>query len=193
MAFARSEILDQEVNSVPQLEQLIAKYSKLFNPNHYLVVDMKQKLTAILRNICDHEMTPQPKLLRRKIQLCEEILPILKVLQPGISRLKGIALYEYFNSLVELTIHEMNERKIAIKEGVVNLAQLRFMVVKIHHYFKAKLTTAEQLAKDSIKMLLYEPKSTPEGHLAKNAMLKLKSIRENISLFQRIVDTQGTC
>lgn len=120
MALARSEILEQDVNSVPMLEQLIAKYSILLNPNHYLVVDMKQKLTAILRNICDYEMTPQPKILQRKIMLCEEILPILKVLQPGISRLKGIALYEYFNSMVELCIHNMNEKNISIKAGVVN-------------------------------------------------------------------------
>lgn len=119
MASARSEILEQEVTSVFMLEQLIIKFSKLLNPNHYLVVDMKQKLTAILRNICDYEMTPQPKILQRKIMLCEEILPILKVIQPGISRLKGIALYEYFNSMVELTIHNMNEKNVSIKEGVV--------------------------------------------------------------------------
>lgn len=119
MAMARSEILEQEVTSVPMLEELIAKYSKLLNPNHYLVVDMKQKLTAILRNICDCEMKPQPKILERKISLCEEILPILRVLQPGISRLKGIALYEYFNSMVELTIYQMNEKVISVTEGVV--------------------------------------------------------------------------
>lgn len=119
MTLARSEILQQDVNSVAMLEQLIVKYSNILNPNHYLVVDMKQKLTAILRNICDYEMTPQPKILQRKIILCEEILPILKVIQPGISRLKGIALYEYFNSMVELTIHNMNEKVISIKEGVV--------------------------------------------------------------------------
>lgn len=121
MALARSEILEQEIGSVPMLEQLIAKYSKLLNPNHYLVVDMKQKLTAILRSFCDHEMTLQPKILQRKIMLCEEILPILRVIQPGISRLTGIALYEYFNSMVELTMHNMNEKNISIQEGVVNL------------------------------------------------------------------------
>lgn len=120
MTLARSEILDQEISSVPMLEQLIAKYSTILNPNHYLVVDMKQKLIAILRSICDYEMKPQPKILQRKITLCEEILPILRVIQPGISRLKGIALYEYFNSMVELTIHNMNEKIISIKEGVVS-------------------------------------------------------------------------
>lgn len=119
MALARSEMIEQEVASVPMLEQLIEKYSRLLNPNHYLVVDLKQKLTAILRNICDYELTPQPKILQRKIMLCEEILPVLNVIQPGISRLKGIALYEYFNSMVELTIHNMNEKNISIKQGVV--------------------------------------------------------------------------
>lgn len=119
MAMARSEILDQEIGSVPMLEQLIAKYSQILNPNHYLVVDMKQKLTAILRSFCDLEMTPQPKILQRKIVLCEEILPILRIIQPGISRLTAIALYEYFNSLVELTIYNMNEKNISIQEGVV--------------------------------------------------------------------------
>ncbi|XP_037033809.1 SET domain-containing protein SmydA-8-like isoform X2 [Bradysia coprophila] len=168
MSLARSEILEQEIGSVPMLEQLIAKYSKLLNPNHYLVVDMKQKLTAILRSFCDHEPTPQPKILQRKIMLCEEILPILRVIQPGISRLTGIALYEYFNSMVELTIYNMNEKNISIQEGVDELVR------------------AETFAKESLKMLLYEPKSTPEGHLAKSAMLKLKSIRENICLFRKL-------
>lgn len=121
MTMARSEILEQEVFSVPKLEELIAKYSRLLNPNHYMVVDMKQKLTAILRNICDCEINPQPKILQRKITLCEEILPILRTIQPGISRLKGIALYEYFNSMVDLTIYQMNEKTISIQEGVVRL------------------------------------------------------------------------
>lgn len=54
--------------------------------------------------------------------------------------------------------------------------------------FQVKLQATEQLAKESIKMLLYEPKSTPEGHLAKYAMGKLKSIRENINRFKKLLD-----
>ncbi len=150
---------------------------------------MKQKLTAILRNICDYEINTQPKLLERKIELCEEILPILNVLQPGISRLKGIALYEYFNSMVELTIYNMNEKNISVRDGVVRLLfwNMSFQSKCLHaHCLQDQLVTAEQIAKESLKMLLYEPPSTPEGHLAKNAMLKLKSIRENICLFKKL-------
>lgn len=115
---AKSETL--EAASVHRLEHLIKNYSKLLNPNHYVVIDLKQKLAAILRNICDQERMPQPKLLGRKIELCEDILPIIRTIQPGISRLKAIALYEYFTSMAELTIHEMNDRKISINEGIVS-------------------------------------------------------------------------
>lgn len=118
LTLAKSEIL--QVTSIQRLEQLIAIYSKLLNPNHYLVVDMKQKLAAILRSICDQERMPQPQLLRRKMEICEDILPIIRVIQPGISRLKAIALYEYFKSMAELTIYEMNDKKMEIVEGIVS-------------------------------------------------------------------------
>lgn len=119
-AMAKSEIVDDEFTSVQRLEKLIVKYSELLNPNHYLVIDVKQKLAGVLRSICDQEMNVRPKLLRRKMELCEDIIPILKVIQPGISRLKAIAFYEYFNSMAELTIHEMKEKEISINEGLVN-------------------------------------------------------------------------
>lgn len=115
---ATSEML--EITAVDQLEQAIAVQSKRLNPNHYLVIDMKQRLAAILRNICDQQMVPQLQLLLRKIELCEAILPIIRIIQPGISRLKAIALYEYFNSLAKLTIHEMNDKKLSISDGIVS-------------------------------------------------------------------------
>lgn len=74
-----------------ELEEFIMKYSSIFNPNHYLVIEAKQKLAAILRNVCDNSDDPLKilKLLKRKIELCQDMLPILNVLEPGISRLTG--------------------------------------------------------------------------------------------------------
>lgn len=74
---------------VKPLERFISKYSKILNPNHYLVIEMKQKLAAILRNICDTSKELDSNILERKIELCSEMLPILRTLQPGISRLSG--------------------------------------------------------------------------------------------------------
>lgn len=39
------------------------------------------------------------------------------------------------------------------------------------------MTEAEILAKESIRMLIYEPITNPEGMLAKQAMYELKDLR----------------
>lgn len=106
-------------DSVHMLEQLIETHSRLLNPNHYLVIDLKQKLAAVLRNICEGGSVLQPALLRRKIELCKDILSVIGNIQPELSRLKGIALYEYFDPMAELTMLELNDRKISINEAIV--------------------------------------------------------------------------
>lgn len=74
---------------ITKLENFIQTYSKLLSPNHYLVLEIKQKLAAILRNICDNSLRPIESVLQRKMELCREILPVLRILQPGISRMTG--------------------------------------------------------------------------------------------------------
>lgn len=87
---ANNDILDAD-GDIRQMEHLILKFSRIFHPNHYLIIDLKQSVASILRSICSASLVPPGKaVMERKIQLCEEILPILKVIQPGISRLNAI-------------------------------------------------------------------------------------------------------
>lgn len=88
LGMARLDVYSTGMN-VKQLERFILKYSKQLNSNHYLVFEMKQKLAAILRNICDSSAEPLIEVLERKIKLCSEMLPVLRIFQPGISRLTG--------------------------------------------------------------------------------------------------------
>lgn len=78
---------------IGRIELIIAKYTKQLNANHYLVLEMKQKLAAILRSMSEGASSLKDeeirKLLQRKIELCGEILPVLRILKPGISRLTG--------------------------------------------------------------------------------------------------------
>lgn len=82
---------------IGRIEQIIAKYTKQLNANHYLVLEMKQKLAAILRSMCEGASKLKYKeiaqLLERKIALCGELLPVLRILKPGISRLTGKCYY----------------------------------------------------------------------------------------------------
>lgn len=90
---------------IRNLEKVIGKHSKTLNPHHALVLEAKQNLAGELRSMCmSYEPQNMPRnALRRKLELCEEMLQILRVLDPGISRLTGIALYEYHAALVELS------------------------------------------------------------------------------------------
>lgn len=131
------------------LNTLIAKYTPLLHSNHYLLIEMKQKLAAIIRhmnvnaldatatnnsNKCssigqkpnDHPKKhllshPAVSLLERKIELCKEFVPLLDILQPGISRLKAIVLYEQFGPLVQLAKLYHQQKIICDAEILVNI------------------------------------------------------------------------
>lgn len=133
------------------LNTLIAKYAPHLHANHYLLIEMKQKLAAIIRHMnvnaldgvttnnsskCssigqkpdDHRKNrplshPAVGLLERKIELCKEFVPLLDILQPGISRLKAIVLYEQFGPLVQLAKLYHQQKVISDAETLVNIQQ----------------------------------------------------------------------
>lgn len=79
-----------------------------------------------LKAICmstDPTAVPKP-VLRRKFELCEEILPILRTLEPGLSRLVGIAIYEYHAALVELSRRNFDTTEIKSHELLVGFLNL---------------------------------------------------------------------
>ncbi|KAL4711520.1 hypothetical protein ACJJTC_000536 [Scirpophaga incertulas] len=72
-----------------ELEEYIRHVSKVLAPNHYLLLDAMQRLAGVLRDAINREPHPTKKLMRRKIQLCHDLLPVLEKVLPGISRTKG--------------------------------------------------------------------------------------------------------
>lgn len=72
------------------LETLITKLLKSFHPNHFLMLSLKQKLLAIYRK---EVATPNPKkqIIQRMSNICKEMYDVLEIVEPGISRMKGIS------------------------------------------------------------------------------------------------------
>jgi hypothetical protein len=86
------EKISQAGFDIKEIERQISNFSTLLNPNHWLIVEAKQNLAALLRSICmleDNVKQPPKKYLQRKLELCEELIPILRVVTPGISRFTG--------------------------------------------------------------------------------------------------------
>ncbi|CAH2044001.1 unnamed protein product, partial [Iphiclides podalirius] len=121
------------------LEEYIRNVSLVLAPNHYLILDAKQRLAGVLRDAINREPRPTKKIMRRKIELCKELLPVLEKISPGICRIKAITLYELHATMVQLAKKLFDGREIS---GSAYLNELQY---------------AEKLLKRSLEMLLIEP------------------------------------
>lgn len=82
MARDRLDAVDRSDSQ--QLEEVLKTLGATFSPSHSVMIDVKQSIVAALR-----ELEPTKQNLLRKIELCRELLPIIRVIEPGISRLRG--------------------------------------------------------------------------------------------------------
>lgn len=164
---ARDEILRVK-HDILKNEHLIIELSQVFHNNHYLIIDIKQNVAALLRSYLMNPIFRPGKLeLDRKTKLCEDILRVLQIIQPGISRLKAIALYEKYSSYAELHRLKFHEEDISESELL------------------EALKDAEIMLRESIRMLLYEPVDSPEGRLTKSMLKELKDLQNDMKILSK--------
>lgn len=156
-----------------ELEEYIRNVSVVLAPNHYLLLDAKQKLAGVLRDTINREPHPTNKLIRRKIELCKELLPVLENLIPGISRTKAITLYELHSAMVQLSKKLFDAREI---NGPTYLDQL---------------LAAEKLLKRSLEMLFIEPGNSPEGELCAKALEEYRALKSTMGLVLDGIHAEG--
>lgn len=108
-------------DDVTRYELLLSKLTRYFHPNHYLLLDIKQNIAAILRSILQNfSLQPGRKVYERKVRLCQDIFGILQIILPGISRLKAIVLYEMANTTAELHRMRYEQKELQKMELVVS-------------------------------------------------------------------------
>ncbi|XP_005188644.2 uncharacterized protein LOC101899433 [Musca domestica] len=153
-------------NDIYKLEMSLMRFSKALHPQHYLIVDIKQNIASALRQILnDPSQCPGRKVYERKIELCEDIIKVLNLILPGcISRLKAITLYELVSTQAEYY-------RMRYKENELTKTQL----IELLH-------EVEQMFREAIRMLLYEPKDTPEGNLLQTMLQELKYLQTDIKM-----------
>ena len=62
--------------------------SKTYHTNHFLMLTVKQKILAMYRREMSN-VNPQRKVLQKMLEMCREVLTVLEIVEPGVSRLKG--------------------------------------------------------------------------------------------------------
>ncbi|KPJ18665.1 Protein msta, isoform A [Papilio machaon] len=146
-----------------ELEEYIKNISLVLAPNHYLLLDAKQRLAGILRDAINRQPRPTKKMMRRKIELCRELLPVLEKISPKICRIKAITLYELHATKAHLAKKLFDGREI-------NGSQ-----------YLEELQDAEKYLKKSLEMLLIEPGNSPEGELCSKALEDYRALKNSIS------------
>lgn len=86
---AWSEIEEADNSDSRIMENLLKKFSRTFPQTNVVMVEIKQNLVALYRDIILREPSPSRKVMQRKINLCLDLLKVLDAIEPGISRLRG--------------------------------------------------------------------------------------------------------
>ncbi|KAJ8923433.1 hypothetical protein NQ315_001992 [Exocentrus adspersus] len=153
-----------DYSNINEMEKLLATLSVTFHPNHFLILELQQNMAGAYTRL-----PPNKKNLSRKIALCQWLLNVFCKIEPGLSRMKALTLYELQSSLIDLSNKQHRDKEITDEKLVT------------------KLLSAESILKESIQHLLYEPLKSPEGKIAQRAMYELKMLRTSISSIQEDV------
>ena len=87
---------EQDVKcNVEELESLLEKYGQILHPQHYLMVAMKRYLLYGYSNT-------DPDLLTKKLAYATDILAQYDTVCPGLTKERGLTLFEVFRSSFQL-------------------------------------------------------------------------------------------
>ncbi|XP_075223000.1 SET domain-containing protein SmydA-8-like isoform X2 [Lycorma delicatula] len=145
---------DLNKNCMKDIENMLTKLSYNLAPNHSFIIDLKQQLAVLYR-----DNKPTTEFLDKRRKLCQDLLMIIEILEPGISRLRGIALYELHTITLGLAHLKHNDLQLMLDDEVI--------------------------LKEAVSLLLHEPPFSPEGALTRQAMSELKKLRDYLKCAEK--------
>jgi hypothetical protein len=111
---ARHLFSDVDKSDIKAMEALLRKLLRTFTPQHFVILEVKQALVAAYRDIIIRQPNPTRNILNRKTELLRDMLPVLQVVEPGISRLRGITFPSYLNFKALQSVHLIYARFIRL-------------------------------------------------------------------------------
>ncbi|XP_044258666.1 SET domain-containing protein SmydA-8-like [Tribolium madens] len=150
---------------IEQREAIFRKYRSVFHPKNAYMSILRVDLTQLYGRAPGYTIHELPDLLQEhKVELCYQLLEVLDVVEPGVSRLRGITLYELHAPLISLARNEY-------KSGLITRED-----------FRRKMQDAVELLEKSVEILKWEPENSIEGELAIVAKQSLENLVQNFDL-----------
>ncbi|KAG8212670.1 hypothetical protein J437_LFUL019514 [Ladona fulva] len=164
------------LNNPQELEEAIQHCSFVLHPNHSLITNLKVSLVQIYGNTVKFPLKDcLPLMLEHKVKLCQDILKVADIIEPGLSRLRGTIIYEMCEPL------EMLE-KYKLSNGLESYG----------NYCKNLMIVAKCL-EEAVSMLSLEAPDSPEAEMCLKAKAKLYNVQKiiNDNLTQPDVSTEN--
>lgn len=148
-----------EPHNIVEHEEFLKKYRNVLTKDHYLCISAKYSLCQLYgrtENFLIHEMSLEN--LKRKEEYCRDVLRIVNILEPGLSRLRGVIMYELHAPIMIQSTRHFEAKRITQTELRKNLREV------------------VQLLKESLKILSIEPEGSNEHSMAMAAKDAIKRI-----------------
>ncbi|XP_046657352.1 SET domain-containing protein SmydA-8-like [Daphnia pulicaria] len=141
----KEELETIEPDQVEKLEDFFSRHASLLHPNHFLLTRARQSLSTLYgRNerFLLNTMTSQQ--LERKVDICRRLLSVADIVEPGLTRIRGVTMYEMYAPLLLLAQRSFEESQ-----------------CKILSHFKKQIEIVRDILSESIEILsLQDPAST---------------------------------
>ncbi|XP_045451337.1 SET domain-containing protein SmydA-8 [Melitaea cinxia] len=154
--FWGNNALKQELNTLNKsgprcFEEFIDKYKATLHPTNHLAIQAKLALVQIYGNYEGYTLADLPDhLIKRKIDLCHDLLDVADKLEPGWSRFRGTILLELQSAMTMQTKREFEDDIITksaaqdqLMESMV-LLQEAANILRIEPHMKTVLETKVQ-------------------------------------------------
>jgi hypothetical protein len=97
------ELDDIKGEDIQQYETFLERYKDTFHPNHYHMIGAKYALSQMYGKTPGNLLQQMsPHLLQRKIDICKSVLKIFDVVEPGLSRIRGLYLLYNASHLIKV-------------------------------------------------------------------------------------------
>ncbi|XP_023325963.1 histone-lysine N-methyltransferase ASHR1 [Eurytemora carolleeae] len=148
--------------SIPAHEAFLRKYGQVLHSNHVIMISVKYSLAKMYGRMLGYEATTLTDAqLKRKLELCEQVLDVFNIILPGNNRMRGVMLYELHLPLVMLANRSLDKGpgsgvnpksiKAGLKKGLESLKSgLAILKLEPEGSFEAKIVEG---SKDSVAEL----------------------------------------
>ena len=164
------ELIKLEKSNILSCKNFLKKHSQNLHPNHYYLMDIKLALCQMLAN-SDGDVNIKDLVLKQK--LCIELMNVVDVLSPGISRLRGVVLYELQKALLLYAKEKFTKEEIEL-DHMINILKVYFETDIVRHLvIKILSQEVKQYLKECVHIFGYEPTSIQEGKICAIAQLDI--------------------